>query len=444
MIGVLVRSLLIPIMFYSTGLLSQETARENPFDVHPVKKILNLDVDSSINPATYSFLKTGYGKAERESYDLVLVKLNTPGGLVSTTKDIITLFGDSEVPTVVWVNPEGASATSAGAIISSAAHFLYMAGGSNIGAATPIASQGQDIESDSKSKAVNDLVALVKSLAQLRGRNQEKFGKMIEEAASYQAQEALELNIIDGVVSTEQELIEDLQGRMTYLKGHQIKIQIEQPSFHTLEMDFGQRLLNIFADPNMAYILFVLGAALLYLEMQVPGTFIAGSIGVICLVLAGIGFQILPLNFGAFGLILVAFVLMVLELYVTSFGLLSISGIICLILGSLFLFRTEDSYIGMSKLLIITTASTIGAFILGLGIYWIRDTKKNKQKDNYYDVAGKQSTIVKVLDSEEEGMFYYQVKISGELWKAKSTDEYQPGQVCVIKNCEGDGLLVEI
>lgn len=421
-----------------------DKGRSEPVSKHIVNKILSLDVSSSINPATYSYLQSGYIKAQQEAYDLVLLKLNTPGGLVSTTKDIITLLGEARIPTVVWVCPEGASATSAGAIISAASHFLYMSRGSNIGAATPIASQGQNIESDSKSKAVNDLVALVKSLSQLRGRNQDLFAKMIQDAASYQASEAKTKKIVNGVVSSTEELFTELNGQKTLLKGRPIKIELNNPTIVEFDMDFGQKLLNIFADPNMAYILFIIGAALVYFEFQAPGAFIAASLGALCLILAGIGFQVLPLNFGAFGLLLLGFVLMVLELYVTSFGVLSIAGIICFVLGSLFLFRTDDSYIGVSKVLIGSTAATLGAFILGLGAYWLRDHKKNKGQSDFYDPVGRSVKVVALLPSDEEGWLYYQVKLSGELWKARSSKQYQIGDNCVIRHCKSDSLLLEI
>ena len=212
-----------------------------------VNQILELSVDSSINPAVYNYLSSGYKKAKEENYQLLLIKLNTPGGLVSTTKQILALIGESDIPTVIWVTPEGASATSAGAIIASGAHVLMMSKGTNIGAATPI-QLSQDIkEGDAKNKAVNDLVALVQGLAKARGRNPEGFAKMISEAASFDSTEAMEKKLIDGVVSTRAELLNFISGRNIIHKGVSYKLSAENPNFDLLEMDLGQKLLNVFA-----------------------------------------------------------------------------------------------------------------------------------------------------------------------------------------------------
>ncbi|MCO4795647.1 MAG: ATP-dependent Clp protease proteolytic subunit, partial [Bacteriovoracaceae bacterium] len=188
----------------------------NSLEIH---KIIQLDIESSINPATFNYLSQGFIQAKKNKSDMILVTMNTPGGLVTTTKKILTLFGDSNTPVVVWIKPEGASATSAGAIIASGAHGLYMSEGTNIGAATPIQMSGDIKQKDMKSKAINDLVALVQSLAETRGRNAKLFGEMIEKASSFKSKEAAEKNLIDGIANTESELIEKLDGRIFHIKG---------------------------------------------------------------------------------------------------------------------------------------------------------------------------------------------------------------------------------
>lgn len=400
-----------------------------------VEKILDLSIDSPITPAVFSYLTEAYEYGVKHSYHMILIRMNTPGGLVSTTKEILSLIGDSAIPTVIWITPEGASATSAGAIISAGAHLLYMSGGTNIGAATPILPGGKDeTNKDLKSKAVNDLVALVESLSLLRGRNPEHYAEMIREASSYSSKQALEKNIIDGIVSTQKDLIEAMDGRSVSLKGKQLKLSVNQPVLTAFEMDLGQVLLNIMSDPNFAYILFILGAALIYFELQAPGTFIAGSLGVACLILSGIGFHILPVNFGAFGLIILAFVLLVLEAFVTSFGLLSIAGIASLVTGSLFLFRTDEAYIEVSRLLIASVSLSVGLFIAAMGLFWLRDAKKNRVPDNYYSMAGMQGTIVNVIDGQQGDYHRYQIKISGEVWNALSESRFEKGDTCKVKH----------
>lgn len=408
---------------------------------YEVNKILDLSVDSPITPAVFSYLTEAYDYAIKTSHQMVLIRMNTPGGLVSTTKEILSLIGDSRIPTVIWITPEGASATSAGAIISSGAHQLYMSGGTNIGAATPILPGGKDeTNKDLKSKAVNDLVALVESLSQLRGRNPEHYAEMIKEASSYSSKQALEKNIVDGVVSTQNDLFEAMNGRLIVLKGKKLTLSMNRPELTSFEMDLGQILLNIMSDPNFAYILFILGAALIYFELQAPGTFIAGSLGVACLILSGIGFHILPVNFGAFGLIILSFVLLILEAFVTSFGLLSLAGIASLVTGSLFLFRTDEAYIEVSRLLIASVSLSVGLFIAAMGLFWFKDAQKNRVQDNYYSMEGMQGTVVHVLKGGAGELHRYQIKISGEVWNALSESEYEEGDTCVVKN-KSDGDL---
>ncbi|MEX0798035.1 MAG: ATP-dependent Clp protease proteolytic subunit, partial [Bacteriovoracaceae bacterium] len=301
--------------------------KEQESGVYAVKQVKFLEISASINPATYSYLKTEIEKTKPALGDMVVIRLNTPGGLVTTTKDIITLIGDTDVPVAIWVSPEGASATSAGAIIAASAHLLVMSEGTNMGAATPIGMGGDIEQEDARSKAVNDLVALVSSLSQTRGRNAEAFSKMISEAASYGAEEALEKGIIDGVVNTQVDLAAFINGSTVRIKGQNVKLDIKEGAdYQDKGMDPGQKILNIFANPMTAYILFIIGAALLYLEFQAPGGFIAGAVGVVLLILAAIGFQVLPLNFGALGLIVLAFILFVLEIYITSYGILALAG----------------------------------------------------------------------------------------------------------------------
>ena len=171
-----------------------------------INEVLELNIDSPITPATFNYIDQGFKRASKQNSDAILIKLNTPGGLVSTTKEILTLIGSSEKPVFVWISPEGASATSAGAIIASAAHILLMSDGTNIGAATPIQMSGDIEKSDVRSKSVNDLKALVQSLAQTRGRNAELFGDMIEKASSFEAKVANDQNLIDGILNKKSNL----------------------------------------------------------------------------------------------------------------------------------------------------------------------------------------------------------------------------------------------
>ncbi len=399
---------------------------------YPVKKILKVEINSSINPATYSYLKEAYDRAFREDYEIVLIKMNTPGGLVSTTKDILTLIGGSETPTIVWITPEGASATSAGAIIASGAHILLMSNGTNIGSATPIELTGEIKETDQRKKAINSLVGLVQSLAESRGRNPEAFGKMVKDAQTYKSYEAMQNKLIDGIAERESDVIKILDNRLLTRRGQTVRIVTQNPIINSFDMDMGQNLLDIFANPTMAYVLFLIGAALIYLELQAPGGFVAGSIGAVCLIIAALGFQILPLNIGAMGLIILSFILFFLEIYIVSYGLLALAGIISLITGSLFLFRTDNAYMELSNAVIISSVLAISLFVILMAAYIYWDKKQHKLRENFYSKLGKHVVVSEVLHSDEPGWFFYHVKFSGEIWKAKSKTLYKEGDSCKV------------
>ncbi|MFK7823345.1 MAG: nodulation protein NfeD [Oligoflexales bacterium] len=435
--------------FASKG-FSEEPADERPtiskhIERIKIDRILVLSIDSSINPATHNYIESSFQKAAREGHQLILIKLNTPGGLVSTTKAIMGIIGESNIPTAIWVSPEGASATSAGAIIASSAHILLMASGTNIGAATPI-QMSEDIKNeDLRNKAINDLVALVQSLAEIRGRNKALFAKIIRDASSFTSQNALKENLIDAIVNSRSELVQTLNGRKIELKGRTVELDCRHPEFVAVDWDLGQRLMNIFADPNAAYILFLLGAVLIYLELQAPGGFLAGLLGLICLILSGIGFQILPVNLGALGLLLVSFILFVMEAYITSYGLLALAGLISLITGSLFLFRTDDAYISLSMNLIVAAVATIVGFLLFVGGFIFKDMRKSKAKENYYSLVGKTCSVTSCLESEQDSdIFVYQVKVGGEIWKARSNDKFEIGQAAVIAADQDEDMTLFI
>ena len=410
-------------------------------EVVDVNRILRLEIHSSINPATYNYIKNAFVEAEKQNCDLVLIRLNTPGGLISTTKDILSLFGESDVPVVVWVAPSGATATSAGAIIASGAHILLMSEGTGMGAATPV-QMGQDVPKDARKKAISDLVTLTHSLSQARGRNAEGLGEMISDAKSFSSGDALKKGFIDGIVNNEEELRKHLDGKSFILKGEKKTISLKSSQFVSFGMDWGQKLLDILAHPTLAYILFLLGAALIYLEFQAPGGFIAGSMGAVSLLLAAIGFQVLPLNFGALGLMVSSLVFFIMEIYVISYGALSLVGLAALLTGSLFLFRTDNSYLELSRGVIFGSVGTVVLFLLFVAVVMLKTHKYIGRKD-FNSIVGKKGKIGELLE-ESDGCYVYQVKIGGELWKAESKSHREPGEVCKILDRDHENMLLKI
>ncbi len=396
--------------------LTKFSLASTPFEV---REISIFEINSAITPATLDYLKHQLENTPQKS--LVLIKLNTPGGLVQTTKDIITLLGDQNLPLAVWITPQGASASSAGSIIASSAHFIFMSPGTNMGAATPVG-LGEDIkESDGKKKALNDLTSLVRSLSQSRGRPHIPFEKMISEAKSYTDKEALNEKIIDGVFSFESEIVEFLQKKNFTLKGETFEINFISPVFKNYELSLGQKILEVLANPSLAYFLFLIGAALIYFELQAPGGFIAGSIGLALLLLAAVAFQVLPLNWGAFGLIILGLVLLVLEIFITSYGLLGLSGTVSLIIGSLFLFHGESGFLSVEYPVIISTF--LGVFVSVGFIVWyiLREKKRQPQNAQFFLPLYEKGVVSNKLSD------HYQVKVHGEIWNAESGEDLHPG-----------------
>lgn len=405
-----------------------------------VNKLIVLDIEATINPAISHYLKTEITRLAPDDPSLVIVKINTPGGLVSTTKKMITTIGEANHPIIIWVTPEGASATSAGAIIASAAHGLVMNRGTNIGAATPVGMAEDIKEGDGRSKVVNDLVALVKSLSESRGRNAQAFSQMISSAASYPSQEALKLGIIDGITSNLDDIRALYQGREITLLGQRRIIQFA-PVIETelRSMDVGLSILNVLAHPTTAYILFVLGAALLYFEFQAPGGYIAGGVGALFLLMAGMGFQVLPLNFFAMMLMFVGVILLILEVFITSYGLLALSGIACFGGGSLFLFRHEDSFMTIQYPVIYSTLLGVITAVAFMTYIFLKKTAKV----DFYTHHEKSAEILNELPKDEQ-YFIYQVKVAGEIWKARSLIHYSQGDKVIVKQTKPDSFILEI
>ncbi|WPU66385.1 NfeD family protein [Peredibacter starrii] len=403
-----------------------------------VNEISLLSINSAITPASYDYLNQHFKALPKTS--LIVLKMNTPGGLVTTTKDIITMFGREKRPVVVWITPEGASASSAGAIIASASHFLFMSPGSNIGAATPVG-LGEDIkEGDGRKKALNDLTALVRSLSTSRGRPSLPFEKMITGAESYTDAEAIKLGIINGVISNEQDLITYLNGKTLSLDGDIKTLRLSNNlQFKEYEATMGQKLLEVLANPSTAYFLFLIGVALIYFELQAPGGYVAGSFGVAFIILAAIAFQVLPLDWGSMGLIVLGIGLLVLEVFITSYGLLSVAGLAAFVVGSLFLFHGDAGYISVQYPVLFSTLAGV-VFAIGLMVWYLwNDKKKQKSPGDFFLPTGAKGSVLTRLSGDQ-----YQVKVLGEIWRAEAQENFEIGDQVEVVSVDSKQLLIKI
>jgi membrane-bound serine protease (ClpP class) len=402
-----------------------------------IRELSLLTVSSAITPATYDYLKQNFDNLPASS--LIVLRLNTPGGLVSTTKDIITMVGRRGRPFVVWITPEGASASSAGAIVASAAHFIFMSPGTNLGAATPVG-LGEDIkEGDGRRKALNDLTALVRSLSASRGRPAKPFESMISDAASFTADEALKLGIINGVVSSDKDLLGLVAGKTINLDGVPRTIALATPAVKAYEPSLGQRILAVLADPSTAYVLFLVGVALIYFEFQAPGGFIAGAVGLCFLILSGISFQVLPLDWGSLGLIVAGIFLLILEVFVVSYGILSVAGLVAFVMGSLFLFHGDSGYISVEYPVIF---SSFAGVVLGVGAvvwYLYREEKRRPGREDFFLPTGAHGSVLTKLSARE-----YQVKVRGEIWRAVAEEELAVADPVTVTEVDPRTLVIKI
>lgn len=407
---------------------------------YQVQEISHLEINSAISPATYDYLKFHFKNVPDGA--LILIKMNTPGGLITTTKDIITLIGAQDKPVVVWVTPEGASAASAGAIIASSAHFILMSAGTNIGAATPVG-LGQDIgQKDERAKALNDLKAMVRSLSFSRNRPAEPFEEMIESAKSFTDQEALKLKIIDGVLTNGKTIRDILDQKSFSIQGKPMELAfLPETISKNYEPTTGQQILNVIANPSTAYLLFLVGVALLYFEFQAPGGYIAGGIGISFLILAAISFQVLPLDWGALALLITGFVLLILEIYITSYGLLGLAGVASFVAGSLFLFHGKSGFISIDYPVLISTLMGVAAASSLIVWYVLKERKNRPASVDFFLPIGSKGTVLTKVESEGSA---YQIKVRGEIWRAHSHTPLAIGDHIKVTHINSEKLIAEI
>jgi membrane-bound serine protease (ClpP class) len=378
------------------------------------QKIISIKVDGSINPASAAFIKNAIVKAANEKAECLLIHLNTPGGLLKSTRVIVSDILESSVPVIVYVSPAGAHAGSAGVFVTMAAHIAAMAPSTNIGAAHPVNMQG-DMDSTMNNKATNDAAAFIRSIAEKRKRNLEWAEDAVRNSVSITEVEAVQKKVVDLVAQSDQHLLEQINGRVVELNAGSKSIQTTNAKIEKIEMSFFERLLDKISDPNIAYILMMLGFYGVLFELYSPGTILPGVIGGICLILAFYAMHTLPLNYAGLALIIFAIILFLLEIKITSYGILGIGGVIALALGSMMLIRTESAleFIRISWGVIITTTVATALFfffIIGLAV-------KGQRAKPMSGMEGIIGEIGEALASlEPSGM----VRVHGELWNAES------------------------
>ncbi|MGD8842177.1 MAG: nodulation protein NfeD [Gammaproteobacteria bacterium] len=417
-----------------------------------------LKIDGTINPATSDYVARGIRTAAASDAAAVILRINTPGGLDSSMRTIVQSILAAPVPVVGYVAPSGARAASAGTYILYACHVAAMAPGTNLGAATPVqlggtgglpkparppATDKPDKEGDAagddqamRNKLVNDAAAYLRSLAQLRGRNVEWAAQAVREGASLSAQEALDAGIIDLIARDVDDLLSQLDGRDVDLDGTPHTITTAGASVNPIEPDWRTRLLSVIADPNIAYILILIGIYGLIFEFYNPGFVLPGVAGAISLLLALFALQVLPVNYAGLALLMLGVIFMVSEAFVPSFGALGIGGLIAFVIGSIILIDTDVPGYGVSLPLIFTFTAVTGAFLLGvIGLaIKARGRPVVSGREEMLDARGSV-----VQDFDDEGL----IRIHGESWRAKTATPLRRGQSVRVTRIEGLVLYVE-
>ena len=369
-----------------------------------------IKVSDAISPGVAEFVKDGIEKAEKEGAACLIIELDTPGGLAESMRRIIQNILGSKVPVVVFVSPSGARAASAGVMITMAADIAAMAPGTNIGAAHPVGAGGKDISGKMSEKVINDMVAHAKSVAEERGRNAKWVEEAIRESVSVTETEALKDNIIDLIAEDTDDLIQQLNGREIKEKG---VLKLDKSKRVIVEPTLRTKILKTISDPNIAYILLMIGLAGLYFELSHPGAIFPGVIGGIALVLAFFALQTLPVNYAGILLIVLAVIFFIMEMKITSYGLLSVAGIISLLLGSLMMFKGTGPDLKLSwRVLLPTIILVSGFFVFVAGLVF--RAQISKPKTGMKGLVGEIGVVKKALAPEGK------VFVHGELWNARS------------------------
>lgn len=420
-------SLIVLLLVVFPGLLTVHPATAGSAPVYLVR------LTGAVTPGNADFLESAIRQANTERAGCLVVMLDTPGGLVESMRRMVMAIYASDIPVVVYVAPSGARAASAGVMITMAADVAAMAPGTHIGAAHPVNAGGKDLDKTMSEKVTNDMVAFIKSIAEKRGRNVQWAEKAVRESVSITEAEALKNKTIDLVARDVDTLIERIDG--LEIAGKK-RIDIDKAQRVWIEASLRTRVLKALSDPNIAYILMMIGLAGLYFELSHPGVVLPGVVGSIALILAFYSFQTLPVNIAGVLLIVLALIFFILEMKIASYGLLSVAGIISLLLGSVMLFdRGVDGQAGISwRVLMPTLALVSSFFVVVAGLVFRSQRRRPMTGDS--GLIGKTGVVKTALDP------IGRIQVHGELWSARSRTPVAIGQT--VRVTALDGLTLEV
>lgn len=403
------------------------------------KKIVHkITIDGVINPVATEYIINSIEKAEDADAELLVIEMDTPGGLMVSMHDIVKGILGADVPVAVYVSPSGSRAGSAGVFITIAAHIAAMAPGTNIGSAHPVKMGGaQDTSQVMEEKIVNDAVAHIRSVAEKRGRNADWAESAIRESANITEKEAMRLNVVEFVVPTVDSLLIAINGKeVEVLSGVRV-LDTENARIESYEMNWRQKALDILSDPNILYILFLIGITGISLELYNPGSILPGVVGGICIILFLYSVQTIPVNIAGILLIIFSAVLFLLEIKIPSYGLLTIGGIISLVLGSLMLVDSPLPFLQISWKVILGATITITLFFIFAIGFALRAYRK-KPSTGKEGLVGEEGKTVEPLSPTG------QIEIHGEIWKAFSDQKIKKGQQVIVEEVDPKHLRLKV
>lgn len=447
--------LLVLFALATLSFAAQERVEKDP---NAPRSAVMIEIRDAIGPATSDFFVRGLEEAKSRGAPLFIVQLDTPGGLDSAMRDMIKAIIASPVPVVIYVAPSGARAASAGTYLLYASHVAAMAPATNLGAATPVQIGGSppanpppakkegEKESDEEPaseqpgtamerKAINDSIAYIRGLAELRGRNAEWAESAVRSAASLSSRAALEQNVIDVLADDVDDLLKKIDGRTVKVSTGEIKLATSALAIERIEIDWRTQLLAVITNPNVAYLLMLIGVYGLLLEGYNPGAILPGVVGGICLLLALYAFQVLSVNYAGLALMVLGIALIIAEAFSPSFGALGLGGIVAFVIGSIILMDSEVPGFQIARSLIGGVAAA-GAVVLFFLVSYFTRSRRRPVATGVEQLLAER--VVALSDFDKNGL----VRLHGEIWSAVTSTPVKEGQVLRVKAV--DGLVLHV
>ncbi len=412
-----------------------------PFVYSRVNKVraLYVRISGTINPAQVDLLEEAKLVAVKKGYNIIIIGLDTPGGLAESMRQMVKIILNSPVPMAVWVGPKGARAASAGVFLVAASDIASMAPQTSIGAASPVGMGGGDVPKTLEKKIKNDLMSLIRAVARSRNRNVLWYERAIDEAVSLNAEEAVIKRVVDLIAISPKDLMVQIGKRGIDIKGQRVRFGPREFVINTFNPSMRYKFLAWLLDPQIAYLLLLGGIAGIFFELSSPGAVFPGVFGGICLLLSLYALSVLPTNVAGLLLILLGFVLFVLEIKVTSYGMLTIGGLVCLFLGSTILFKFELTSPGLTMKTILPSVLGIGVFV-GVVLYLVTKAQVNPSPVGLESMVGRIGEVVEWDGNKGK------IKVRGEIWKAQSlrgNSDLRKGTRVRVIACEGLTLIIE-